>query len=735
MRTSLKPLIAALALALAGSAWADDMLLSVSVTGMRTPAKDMLVHAEGGRYFATDADLGALGLTPSDFMPAIIDGVEWRDLHSIGELVVNPAALTAALKLPVEKLPLTVTTVGFASSKVKAKSEAGAFVNYTIGQTRVGDYAPTNHVLLDGNVSTESGWLVNSVVGYGTHRPVNVSALSASLRQPDERTTLRLGSSYTSAGSWGAAGRFVGVQYRTDRSLNPGHLTSPSARFDGLATAVGSAQLYVDGRSAGSTELNAGPFQLDNLRLPYTGGGTVSAVVTDASGAQQVITTKLIGAPYNLRAGLAEYAVEAGMLQRGTSLLQPVQAAPVASLTYARGVTDYITLEGHAEGTATHRRLGATGTYATAFGTLTAAIAAGDQGQGVLTKAGYAYSSRAVSLAVQAVQPGKHVDFDDRQLQRQVSATASYRVTDQVSLVAAHATYGASKRTSLGVNASLTNQLSVSVAAERSMTGDKPASGVFAMATYSFDRVSTRVTANRTSNGSGYITEALQLARRDYTGVQAQAQHTSYESGMVYDRVDVGYAGLAGEVSASVGRTTGGTRSVSTSSVQASGAVVLANGAAHLARTIYDSYAIVELPVNESGVPVMHNHRVVAETNSDGIAIAPAAGYVNNTYTVASDALPATILATSSGRGAPFRGAPTRVVLPVKRPGVIVDIAGATAPVLVMAGQQGWRMADGGYYIEDLQPGRHSGRAGSCAVELTVPDRIEIGTELKAACL
>lgn len=131
-----------------------------------------------------------------------------------------------------------------------------------------------SHIRID-LVTTEGGWDFNLVAGAGTDRPATLGSLTGSLRRPQERETLTFGSTYGTSGFWGASGRFVGLQYKTDRSLSPGFITSPGLSFNGLTTAPGAAQIYINGRPSGAAELNAGPLgrliSLETIRENHAG--------------------------------------------------------------------------------------------------------------------------------------------------------------------------------------------------------------------------------------------------------------------------------------------------------------------------------------------------------------------------------------------------------------------------------------------------------------------------------
>lgn len=717
----MKKITAAVLLALASLANAEEMALGVTVKGLAAPAVDLIVLQQNGRYYIEPAALDALGLREvKGWRTVEIERTPWLDVASLGMLVINKSTLTASLELPVDQLPLQKVDARRVVAALP-KAEAGAFMNYRIGQL-AGQAGSTYTGMLEAHKTTATGWDFGVSAGGSTQAgsQIVIGDFNAIHRDPEARQTLTIGTAYSTAGAIGSAARFVGIQKKTDNSLNPGYITSPGLTFAGLATAPSTAQLFVNGQPTGSADLNAGPFQLNNVTIPYTAGGEVVAQVKGLDGQTQTITGRLIGAPFNLKAGTDSFSFEAGALRKGSQ----IKAGDLfAAGTYARGITDTLTLEGHVEASE-KARAGVHATLATRVGTFMGGVAAGTHGQGAMTKAGYVLSGKSGSFSVSRTNASEFVDFDNRRMPSMTAISTNYRITEYLSTSANYAKFNGGSRVTAGFSYNFLPNASVSVVADQTRY-DNPAQnskGLFAYLNVSFGGKYSSSTAFRSENRAdgqkqGYVSETFQVNRTEYTGFRANVNATAYRSGAQHQRADLSYAGLHGEIQA-VAATDG---KATNTQIFGSGSIVFAENGAHLARTIDDSYAVVKVENGEAGIPITHWNNVVAKTDADGVAvIARTHAFIKNKYDFSATDLPDSILATKGAEGTPYRHAPAKIAITAKRPGFFLDIVGAISPVVDIAGKRGKRMSDGSYYVEDVQSGKHHGKAGGCEFEVEI---------------
>lgn len=201
----MKKITAAVLLALASLAHADELAMGVTVKGIKAPAVDLIILEKNGRYYIEPAALDALGLREvKGWRTVEIEHMPWLDVASVGMLTINRTQLTAELALPVEQLP---TQKIDARRVVTAtpKAEAGAFVNYRIGQL-AGQNGSVYTGMIEAHKTTAGGWDFGLSAGGSTGvSTITIGDANATHRDPAARRSIILGSAYSSAGAWGSA--------------------------------------------------------------------------------------------------------------------------------------------------------------------------------------------------------------------------------------------------------------------------------------------------------------------------------------------------------------------------------------------------------------------------------------------------------------------------------------------------------------------------------------------------
>ena len=148
--------------------------------------------------------------------------------------------------------------------------------------------------------------------------------------------------------NWSNSVRIGGLRYGRDFSLRPDLVTWPLPAFSGEAAVPSSVDLFIDGYRAGSTQLQPGPFSLTNL--PYVNGaGNAVLVTTDALGRQVSTVLPFYVDSELLSPGLSDGAITLGALRRSYGVDNFDYGPAVASGSYRYGVTDWLTMESHAE--------------------------------------------------------------------------------------------------------------------------------------------------------------------------------------------------------------------------------------------------------------------------------------------------------------------------------------------------------------------------------------------------
>src|SRR5262245_63515508 len=132
-------------------------------------------------------------------------------------------------------------------------------------------------------------------------------------------------------------------------ALRPELVTLPRPSVAGSAAVPSTVDVYVNNMKTYSQEVGTGPYQINNL--PLSGGGTARIVLKDSSGRPVETSLPFYSSPRLLHEGLMDFSVEAGFPRvfYGTDSFSYVRD-PVGSASARRGLFDWLTVEGHAEG-------------------------------------------------------------------------------------------------------------------------------------------------------------------------------------------------------------------------------------------------------------------------------------------------------------------------------------------------------------------------------------------------
>lgn len=566
-------------------------------------------------------------------------------------------------------------------------------------------------------------------------------------RYTDEQRllTYEAGDLVTGALPWTTSVRVGGLQLSRDFGARPDLITYPLPAFAGEAAVPTSLDLFINGYKSSSTELQPGPYTLTNVPF-INGAGEAVVVTTDALGRQVSTTLPFYVTSSLLAKGLSDFSVAAGSLRRDYAVRDFAYGPGVASATLRHGVSDYFTLETHAE-SAESMMLGGLGGNLRlgTFGVLNAALTQsrfeGDTGQQVAL--GYQYNSRRIGFNYQRVQ--RHGDYADLSLvdspftrlsQRSEQATLSLNLDRYGSLGAGYfdVRAGDGTRTRL-INLSWSKPLwrnsSLYLSANREVGDSQWA--VQAQLVIPFDlRGTLAFSAERSKDGQD-------LQRVNYSQAVPVGGGMGYNLGYATggNRDDYRQADLTWRLQ-SVQLQVGayGSSGEMTRWADASGSLVLMDAGLFAANRIDDAFVVVSTS-GYADVPVRYENQQIGRTDRNGHLLVPySSGYYRGKYEIDPMDLPADVLAPQvEQRVAVRRGSGYLLEFPLKR--VL-----AASLVLVDADQQelklgsrvrhqesggeavvGW---DGLVYLENLAPHNRlqvdKADGGQCQVAFDLPE-------------
>jgi outer membrane usher protein len=233
----------------------------------------------------------------------------------------------------------------------------GGFLNYDLRYDRTEDVSSLGANWEVGAFFRQA--LLTSSFFSNNHQDDDTIRLDTALRRDDaERITSAIaGDTISRAGSYGASVRMGGLQYQRNFGTSPLLITYPSANVAGTAVVPSTVDIYINNARAYSTPIRPGPFSVQNLPVPV-GAGNVRVVVRDVFGMESTAVVPYVRYDSMLKQGLHDFSYEAGFLRQNYAIESDQYGDWAAVATHRYGVTDWLTLEGHAEGMADSGNLG-----------------------------------------------------------------------------------------------------------------------------------------------------------------------------------------------------------------------------------------------------------------------------------------------------------------------------------------------------------------------------------------
>jgi outer membrane usher protein len=349
-------LVMLLCLAAQSALAADPPPLSeavMEVTSSAAEPGEMTVVLRGpeGQIYLEESDFARLRLHLPAAAPYLHEGHRFFDPRAIKGCTVSidEAAQRAVVAAPASSLDTTHLSAAERRSPDITPASPGAFLNYQLSAQQIAGQN-TGGAFAELGLFAGAGVLTSTTVArYGGIDKQLVRLDTTYTRDfPATLDTLNIGDAISDGGSWGNAVRYAGVRFSRNFGLRPDLLTTPLLATSGTATVPSTVDVFVNNQLVTSSQLPPGPFVID--RLPTVSGtGDVSVVVRDALGREQVLTQSFYTSAALLAAGLSQYSVNVGKIRDDYGLESNQYGPVLGEVSYRRGITDSITLEGHGE--------------------------------------------------------------------------------------------------------------------------------------------------------------------------------------------------------------------------------------------------------------------------------------------------------------------------------------------------------------------------------------------------
>lgn len=336
--------MAMVALARAAEPGDEILLLEVSINGRGTSLVAQFTRRQQALY-ATAAELRSLRLR--------VDGAdeELIALRAIATAVdLDEAGARINLTVPARFMNTTDIDAASIASKVPlSPGGRGLVLNYDL----LASSSQNQHALgglFDARWFSGSSVFSSTGLGYAG----NSGGVSARLEstytysEPATLTRYRLGDVINGSLAWSRSVRLGGFQYASDFSLRPDLVRFPTPSLGGETVVPSTVDLFVNGVRQLSQPVPPGPFE---IRQPpvASGAGQIAVAVTDELGRQTFRTINFYATDRLLKPGLSSYSAEGGWVRRNYGLRSNDYGQFALSGTARHGMSDWLTLEGHAE--------------------------------------------------------------------------------------------------------------------------------------------------------------------------------------------------------------------------------------------------------------------------------------------------------------------------------------------------------------------------------------------------
>ena len=333
----------------------SEAVLEVTLSAKEAGEMMIVLRGSENRLYLDANDFVRLRLHVPQTAPYMYEGRRYFEVAALKgcSVAINETLQRAVISAPASALDTTHLSAAARQSPPVTPASPGAFLNYQLSAQRISGQ-DSGGAFTELGVFAAAGVVTNTAVAryggadYGYANELVRLDTTYTRDFPDALETLNVGDTISDGGSWGYAMRYAGVRWSRNFSLRPDLLTTPLLTTGGTATVPSTVDVFVNNQLVTSSQLPAGPFVID--RLPTVSGtGDVSVVVRDALGREQVVTQSFYSSTTLLAQGLTQFSVNLGSVRDNYALQSNQYGGMLGEYSYRRGITDSMTLEGHAE--------------------------------------------------------------------------------------------------------------------------------------------------------------------------------------------------------------------------------------------------------------------------------------------------------------------------------------------------------------------------------------------------
>jgi outer membrane usher protein len=369
------------------------------------------VEQRDGHFWLRSGDLQRAGL-PQDKLgsqPQV-------DISVMPQVKVeyDDARQRLLLSVPPGWLPGQVIGEAQNGPRYPGRTSSGALINYDLYASRTDNsgtrLSAWNELRLFGPAGQffSNGVWQQQLEGSNSYQDDGYIRYDSGWSNENENAAIswRVGDLVTDSLAWSNSVRLGGIRIGRDFGVRPDLVTYPLPAFSGQAAVPSTVDLFINGYRSSQANVQPGPWSLTNVPF-VNGAGDAVITTTDAVGRRVTTTLPFYVSSSLLKSGLSDYAFSAGAIRENYGIKNFDYGAAAASGSYRYGMTDWLTLESHAEGSDSLAMGGVGGLLRVgSWGVVNGAVAHSqlDGETGTQYSWGYQYNNRWFNLGTQQTQ-------------------------------------------------------------------------------------------------------------------------------------------------------------------------------------------------------------------------------------------------------------------------------------------------------------------------------------------